>query len=411
VGQQGLRDKRVVVMGLGRFGGCIGVTRWLVSQGAHVTVTDMADAASLAGSVAQLDGLGVQFHLGGHDLADLDGADLLVVSPAVDKRKSAFFMAAAARGVPWTSEMNLFLERAPARLIGVTGSAGKSTTCAMIYHVLGAVERAGGAPFRRAWFGGNIGRSLLADLPAMRPDDVVVLELSSFQLEDAAAVRISPSIGMVLNISPNHLDRHGDEESYLDAKLNIVRFQKPGQIAIAGPEDPRLAGRIVEITEQTGARAVAVSVDRRFALCVPGRHNQVNAACAATVCRCLGIEEGDIAQALASYRSLRHRLEHVGTWRGVDFYNDSKSTTPEATITAVEAMDRPAVVIVGGFDKGLPLEGTGGAGQGGGVLWCGGRSVCGCGRAGSRAGRHAGRETSGSSGGCGRVRAGPGGRR
>ncbi len=357
MGQQDVRGKRVVVMGLGRFGGGIGVTRWLAGQGAKVTVTDAADTASLAGSVAQLDGLGVRFHLGGHDVADLDGADLLVVSPAVDKRKSEFFQAAVARGVPWSSEMNLFLERCRARLIGVTGSAGKSTTCAMAHHILSAVERAGAAPFRRAWFGGNIGRSLLADLPEMAAEDVVVLELSSFQLEDAAAVRISPSIGMVLNVSPNHLDRHGDEQSYLEAKLNIVRFQKPGEVAIAGPEDPRLLGEIVDITEQTGARAVQVSVDRPFPLRVPGRHNQVNAACAATVCRCLRIEDEAVAGALESYRSLAHRLEHVRTWRGVDFYNDSKSTTPEATITAVEAMDRPAVVIVGGFDKGLPLDG------------------------------------------------------
>jgi UDP-N-acetylmuramoylalanine--D-glutamate ligase len=227
----------------------------------------------------------------------------------------------------------------------------------MIHQVLSTVEPAGSAPFRRTWLGGNIGRSLLADLPAMEPDDLVVLELSSFQLEDAAAVRISPAVGMVLNVSPNHLDRHGDEHSYLQAKLNIVRFQKPGQIAIAGPEDPRLLGEIVELTERTGARAVQVSVDRPFPLRVPGHHNQVNAACAATVCRCLRIDEETIGRALGTYRSLPHRLERVATWRGVDFYNDSKSTTPEATITAVEAMDRSVVVIVGGHDKGLPLEG------------------------------------------------------
>jgi UDP-N-acetylmuramoylalanine--D-glutamate ligase len=353
---QNLCGRRVLVMGLGRFGGGIGVTRWLVAQGACVTVTDMAAAETLAESVAQLQGLDVRFRLGGHTRSDLAETELLIVSPAVDKRTSDFFQAAADRGIPSTSEMNLFLERCPPRIAGVTGTAGKSTTCAMAHHVLGAAVEAGRATFRRAWFGGNIGRSLLADLGDMTPDDVVLLELSSFQLEDAAAVRISPSVGAILNLSPNHLDRHGDEQGYLDAKLNIVRYQRAGDFALVGPDSPRVLSAVAEVAARTGARLVPVSADRVFDLTVPGRHNQINANCAAAVCRCLDVDEEFAAQALTSFRALPHRLQHVRTYRGVVYYNDSKSTTPEATVTAVEAIDRPAVVIVGGYDKHLPLE-------------------------------------------------------
>ena len=353
---QSVHGRRVLVMGLGRFGGGIGVTRWLVEQGARVTVTDAAAAETLAESVGQLDGLNVGFHLGGHAPSDLDETELLVVSPAVDKRTSDFFRTAADRGIPWTSEMNLFLERCPSRIAGITGTAGKSTTCAMTHHILAAAVEARGAPFRRAWFGGNIGRSLLADLTGMTPDDVVLLELSSFQLEDAASVRISPSVSAILNLSPNHLDRHGDEQGYLDAKLNIVRYQRAGDFAVVGPDNPRVLSAVAEVAARTGARLVPVSADRVFDLTVPGRHNQINANCAAAVCRSLDVDDEFAARALISFRSLPHRLQYVATYRGVAYYNDSKSTTPEATVTAVEAMDRPAVVIVGGYDKHLPLE-------------------------------------------------------
>lgn len=351
-----LKNRRVLVMGLGRFGGGIGVTRWLTEHEARVTVTDAAPRDALADSIAQLADTDAVFHVGGHDPADLANTDLLVVSPAIDKRKSEFFQAAVEQGIPWTSEMNLFLERCPARLVGITGTAGKSTTCAMTHHILAAAVDAKAAPFRRAWFGGNIGRSLLADLNDMAIDDVVLLELSSFQLEDVAVIRVSPSVAAVLNLAPNHLDRHGHESAYLHAKLNIMRFQKPGDIAIAGPDDPRLLAEIVGVAETTGARVIQAAVDQTFDVNVRGQHNQVNANCAATICRCLDISADAIADALRSFEALPHRLQHVRTHKGIACYNDSKSTTPDATITAVQAMDRPVIVIVGGYDKQLPLE-------------------------------------------------------
>ena len=227
--------KRVVVMGLGRFGGGIGVARWLCEQGARVLVTDLGTEAALAQSVASLEDLSLEYRLGGHDAADLDGCDLIVVSPAVDKRKSGFFQTAVEKGIPWTSEMTLFLERCCARIVGITGTAGKSTTTAMVGVVLEAARQAPGWRHGRVWLGGNIGRSLLADLGSMSPDDVVVLELSSFQLEDTVRLGKSPDLALVTNVRENHLDRHGSLQAYAEAKGNgfdtktmrqVVRLRK-----------------------------------------------------------------------------------------------------------------------------------------------------------------------------------------
>ncbi len=147
--------KRVVVMGLGRFGGGIGVARWLCEQGARVLVTDLSTEADLAQSVASLEDLGLEYRLGGHDPADLDGCDLIVVSPAVDKRKSDFFQTSDNKHIPWTSEMTLFLERCPARIVGITGTVGKSTTTAMVGTILEAAQQAPGWRHGRVWLGGT----------------------------------------------------------------------------------------------------------------------------------------------------------------------------------------------------------------------------------------------------------------
>jgi len=345
----------VVVMGLGRFGGGIGVTRWLIEQGARVTVTDQADANDLAASIGQLQGLPATFHLGGHLMSDLDGCRLLVVSPAVPKEKSDFVQAAIARDIPLTSEMNLFIERCPARrVVGITGSAGKSTTTAMIGAILEAAYAGRSGP--RTWVGGNIGRSLLSDLPAMRPQDMVVLELSSFQLEDLASLQWSPSHAVITNITPNHLDRHIFMEVYREAKLNIVRFQKPDGLVLVSERDVELAKYIVAAGAGQRLRMFAFEPAYKGVLHVPGGHNQDNAAAAVAVARSLGIADEWIRKGLAGFRGLPHRLEYVATRRGVRYYNDSKSTTPASAHLALESFDEPVVMLIGGRDKGMSFE-------------------------------------------------------
>jgi len=363
--------KRVVVMGLGRFGGGLGVSRWLCGQGARVLVTDQADAEALSNSLAALAGLPIETRLGGHDARYLDGCDILVVNPAVDKRRSAFFRAAVARGIPWTSEMNLFLERCRGRLVGVTGSVGKSTTTAMIGAVLEAAARSGRWRHGRVWLGGNIGKSLLDELPAIGERDVVVLELSSFQLEDAAGLGRSPHIAVATNLRENHLDRHGTLAAYAAAKRNLFAFQAAGDWAVlpihgaealAAPaqtsaEVVRFAASVhggVRLIweDDAGPRAEEVAV----ALRVPGRHNVENAAAALAVARILGVDDATAVDRLGAFNGLPHRLAFVCEHAGVRYFNDSKATTPAAAMTSLGAFDRNVIAIVGGSDKGTPFD-------------------------------------------------------
>ncbi|MFH1418474.1 MAG: UDP-N-acetylmuramoyl-L-alanine--D-glutamate ligase [Planctomycetota bacterium] len=365
--------KRVVVMGLGRFGGGVGVTRWLCEQGARVVVTDTADAAALDASVRALDGLDITFHLGGHDERDLNACDLLVVNPAVDRSKSPYFAAAVKQGIPWSSEMNLFLERCQGRIVGITGTVGKSTTTAMIGDILDAAVRTKQWAHGRIWVGGNIGKSLLDDLCEIGPDDIVVLELSSFQLEDAADIGKSPYIAIVTNIRENHLDRHGTMAAYAAAKANIFKYQgeedwlivpfESGIELLQGDWRGRLrmwrfgvdaqSRRIRwERPGEAGRRLQEVSVT----LSVPGLHNVENAAAAWAAARILGVPDDLVAEVLSKFGGLPHRLEFVCERAGVRYYNDSKATTPEAAMTSLLAFDDPIVILVGGSDKGTSFD-------------------------------------------------------
>jgi len=345
-----LTHKRIIVMGLGRFGGGVGVTRWLARQGAKVTVTDLAPADELTESLAQLEGLAnVAYRLGGHDEADLDSCDLLVVNPAVPD-DAPFLLAAKARGVATTTEINLFLRRCPAAIVGITGSVGKSTTAAMTELVL-ACEYT-------THLGGNIGRSLLEEMADGRigPEDVVVLELSSFQLQHTPQTRISPHVALVTNLQPNHLDRHGTMEAYAAAKRNIFRFQGGDDLLLLPAGDSAVAAWADEApgrVEMFGAKGDAEPLD----LLVPGEHNQQNARAALAIGRAMGVDRDVAAAALGTFRGLPHRLALVGEIEGVRYYDDSKATTPAGAMVALGSFPVGRVVaIVGGYDKKLPLE-------------------------------------------------------
>jgi len=347
---ESLKGKSVSVIGLGRFGGGLGVTRWLASQGAKVTVSDKATPDDLAESVRQLDGLGVRLHLGGHKDDDFVKADLLVVNPAIPRNMPLLARATEA-GVPQTTEINLFLQRCPAGVVGITGSVGKRTTTAMIGEIL--------ARKFTTHVGGNIGKSLLETLGQIAPDHVVVLELSSFQLEEFPRIGYSPSVAVITHLAPNHLDRHGSMDAYAAAKKNIFRFQNPQDVLILNRDDATVSAWA---SEAPGRVAFFSAADEPFSLLVPGSHNQANAQAAWQVAKAMGVDRATAQAAVKDFQGLPHRLQFVAERRGVRYYNDSKCTTPGGASVALEAFPaRTAVIIVGGSDKGASFDSLGAA--------------------------------------------------
>lgn len=349
--------RRVLVVGLGRFGGGMGVTRWLAGQGARVVVTDLATEEELKGSLKEIGDLDVELRLGRHDEGDLAGVDLAIVNPAVPKARSVFFHKIVERGVPWTTEMNLFCERCPSRVVGVTGTYGKSTTCAMLADAVRACLEGDRAPFTSVHLGGNIGCSLLGRLHEIQPSDLVVLEMSNAQLEDLPRIGWAPHVAVITNLFPNHLDRHGSWEAYLQAKLNVARDPTESSLLVLGPlhrEVEEMVGAALPLESRRVVRVLPA--DPPVTLSVPGAHNRINADCVLTTARVLGLDEGVTREALCSFAGLPHRLQRVRTLDGVEYVNDSKSTSPAATATALGSVKGRVVAIVGGQDKGVSLH-------------------------------------------------------
>jgi UDP-N-acetylmuramoylalanine--D-glutamate ligase len=334
-------------MGLGRHGGGAAAARYLAEQGARVAVTDLADATALAEPVAGLSDAGIEeFHLGGHREADFRSADYVVVNPAV-KPDNRWIELARQSGATITSEIELFLNACPAPVIGVTGTSGKSTTAAMTAAILSA------NPLRRVWLGGNIGVSLLPDLDRIGPDDRVVLELSSFQLFWLSEKTRWPSIAIVTNLSPNHLDWHGTMQHYVEAKKRLTGHVDSDGIVVFDEADPNMQTWM----GLSAGRFMPPLIDDQIpSLVVPGQHNRRNAGFAAAAALAAGADLEALRRGLADFAGLPHRLTTVAVVAGRIFINDSKSTTPAATLAALDAVRQPIWLLLGGADKGIDLR-------------------------------------------------------
>jgi UDP-N-acetylmuramoylalanine--D-glutamate ligase len=363
------------VMGLGNFGGGAAVTRWLCEQGSRVLLTDRSKAEDLSDSLAGLSDLlnagRVELALGGHREVDFTKTDCVVANPAVPLPwNNPFLKAATEARVPVTTEIRLVIERLadPSRVIGITGSAGKSTTSAMIAHLL---ERTAG----KVHFGGNIGGSLLSSLSSMRHGEWTVLELSSAMLHwlgegvgFAGARGWSPRIAVLTNLRDNHGDWHGSFKHYADSKFNLFRWRSEEDVAIAADDGDEAFSRFAALS--IVPRTVTVTPDvieaatmaEHLRLRIPGSHNRLNARTAVrAVGAALAIDgratpDSELFSNLSNFGGLPHRLQLVAEGGGVRYFNDSKSTTPESCLLAIRAFDEDGGpgrihLIAGGYDK------------------------------------------------------------
>ncbi len=379
-----LEGKRITVLGLAREGTAL--ARFLVHQGAMVTATDLKSADVLQSALDSLAGLPVRYYLGGHPAEVLE-CDVMFVSPGVPL-DAPILVEARRRRLLLSSESRLFCRLCPAPVVGITGSSGKTTSATLLAKML---ETSG----RRVHLGGNIGSPLIGQLAEIQPTDVAVVELSSFQLDFFGPVLDanpnsdlisplfpplgwSPPVSAVLNVTPNHLDRHPTMDDYIGAKLKILRYQRPQDVAVLGWDDEVTRGfadqcqgqvAFFSIREPVARGAylkndlvVVRRVDGEAAVCsvgdikLRGMHNVANVLAACATSNVVGVEPHEMAKVATAFAGVEHRLELVRELRGASYYNDSIATSPERAIAALKAFSQPIVLLAGGRDKHLPWD-------------------------------------------------------
>ena len=351
-----LQEKNVTVVGLGLHGGAVGTVRWLLDQGAHVTVTDLKTQEDLAPSLEALrDCRDVTYVLGQHRDQDFTSADLVVRNPGVPNT-SPYLIAAQKAGVPIEMDSSLFFLHCPTKdIIGVTGSKGKTTAAKAITSVLSASGK-------HVVEVGTDGISPLGLLASVTADSVVVFELSSWRLEALAPHSISPVTAVVTSLLPDHLNTYTSMEAYEDAKKNITRFQKPDDTVYLNHDDQQLRAWEDSVPSTITWFSFSDFTDNTFGISaedVPllGNHQKTNVLPAIHIGLQRGMDHNTIQQVVASLAPIPHRLELVRSSNGVDFINNSTATIPEATVEAVRALSaKQLVVILGGGDKQLTFK-------------------------------------------------------
>lgn len=356
-----LRKKRVLVVGLARTG--VATALFCAGHNAVVTATDIRPESELGDAPGKLRDAGVKLELGGHHETTYLAQDLIVPSPGVPADDAFLNLARSKRITIW-SEIELAYRFLEGELIGITGSNGKTTTTWLVHHIL----KAAGYP---AILAGNVGTPLISFVDQMNADTVSVVELSSFQLEWIEKFR--PDIGVFLNLTPDHLDRHKTMEAYTAAKARIFEKQTELDAAVLNADDPPTAALAPEKPQVfwfsrknpvsqgacvRGEDLVVVHdgkeefVMKRAEIPLPGAHNLENVLAAVTATRLAEVDAATIAKAVKSFTGVEHRLEFTAEIRGVRYYNDSKATNVDATLKALNAFPGRIVVILGGKDKG-----------------------------------------------------------
>jgi UDP-N-acetylmuramoylalanine--D-glutamate ligase len=369
------KNKKITVLGLGLHGGGVGVVKFLVNSGAQVIVTDLGSREKLAPSLEKLKGLkNIKYVLGQHRVEDFTNVDMVIKSPAVawtDKHVEL----ALEKKIPVEMDSSLFFKLCKNKIIGVTGTKGKTTTAVLIFEILKA---AGKNPVKV-----GIGQvSVLDKLSALKKDSVVVFELSSWRLSALGRAKLSPQIAVFKNLMPDHLNYYGTMEKYLQDKKYIFANQKPQDFLVLNYDDEKLK----EISSQAPSQLVKFSYaplkksksvfieDEKIYLnngidiieliavkdiTIPGRHNLSNVLAAIGAVFAWGLAPLEIKKALPNLKGPLHRLEFVAEVAGVKFYNDTTASIPQAAISALQAFEQPIVLIAGGTDKNLDFENFG----------------------------------------------------
>lgn len=361
-------ETRVLILGAARQG--LALARWLSLHGAHVTLSDMRSAEDLRVGRESLAEYQIDWALGGHPLELLDSTDVLCLSGGVPLTLP-IVAEAIKRGIPLSNDSQIFMEVVPCKTIGITGSAGKTTTTTLVGRM------AKNAYGDKAYIGGNIGDPLINYVDNMEVDDVAVLEISSFQLDQ---MTISPNVAAILNVTPNHLDRHGTMEAYTAAKARILEFQSEKDAAVLGRDDKgawslrnKVHGKLYtfslnELDEglngaylQDGllhlrAGNAYLPLILREKILLRGDHNVLNVLAAFVIGHAAGFPLDAMLDSVEDFRGVPHRLEFVRELRGVRWYNDSTSSAPERSLAAIRAFEEPIVLLLGGRDKNLPWE-------------------------------------------------------
>jgi UDP-N-acetylmuramoylalanine--D-glutamate ligase len=337
------KDQIVAVIGFGIEGK--DAIKYLLEAGALVTLFDKKEESEL--DFSDVDKTKIKLVCGENYLNDgIVDFDYIVRSPGVYPYTREL-VDAKNSGSLITSAVKIFFDECQGKIIGVTGTKGKGTTSTLIYEILKADGR-------DVYLSGNIGKPYLELLPKLNENSLVVMEMSSFQLID---MRVSPHISVVLNITEDHMDWHKDREEYLDAKRNIVRFQKQNDFAVINEEyeTPKsfatnTIGQVIFFSKQ--------KLEQKYKeeLLLRGEHNLENIAAAVATVKCIGISNDKILKTVQSFKGLEHRLELAGEINGVKFYNDSFATGPQPTIAAINSFTEPETIILGGSDKGLDYK-------------------------------------------------------
>ncbi len=374
-------NTHVLILGAARQG--IALARWLSRHGSYVTLSDSRSADELASARASLADTNVAWAAGGHPLELLNHTDVLCLSGGIPLTLP-IVEEAVKRGIPLSNDTQIFMEVVPCKTIGITGSAGKTTTTTLVGEMAkknAESTRSGqDAAFRlppSAFVGGNIGDPLINYVDGMKADDLAILELSSFQLDQ---LTISPNISAILNITPNHLDRHGTMEAYTNAKARILEFQTEKDTAILGHDDKgawslrnQVKGKLLTFSLhdlddglngaylQDGLLNLRdgnayLPLILREKIHLRGDHNVANVLAAFTIGHAAGFKLDDMLEAAEEFRGVPHRLELVRELNGARWYNDSIATAPERSMAAIHAFDEPIVLLLGGRDKKLPWQ-------------------------------------------------------